>query len=131
MIHEAGRESGLLQDILDGKKTVEGRLAKGKFLNFKPGDIVKLRKDMYENGELIASYEDQARSVVTKVERFDNFRQMLEAVGYEKTIPRAGSLEEALADYRKFYSEEDEAEYGVLAIHFRLLPKQEWDKADI
>lgn len=121
MIHEAGRESSLLEDIVAGRKTVEGRLAKGKFLNFKPGDLVKLRKDVYENGELVASYEDQARSRITKVEKYPSFREMLETVGYEKAIPRAASLEEALRDYRKFYSEDDEAEFGVLAIHFELV----------
>lgn len=131
MIHEAGRESALLEDIIAGKKTVEGRLAKGKFLNFKPGDIVKLRKDIYENGELIASFEDQARSRVIRVEKYPSFREMLQTVGYKKAIPRAKSLEEAVGDYRKFYSADDEKEYGVLAIHFELLPKTEWKKADI
>jgi ASC-1-like (ASCH) protein len=122
MIHEAGRESSLFEDILAGTKTVEGRLARGKFLNFKPGDIVQLRKDMYEEGLLVASYHNQAKSKVVKVERYDDFEQMLHAVGYRHVIPRATSLEGALREFRRFYSEEDEAEYGVLAIHFELLP---------
>jgi ASC-1-like (ASCH) protein len=119
--HEAGRESSLLSDIKTGRKTVEGRLARGKFLEFKVGDTIRLREDFYRDGQLITSIPDRARTEVTKVEKYESFEEMLEDVGFEKVIPRAGSVKVALEECRKFYGVDDEAKYGVLAIHFKLL----------
>lgn len=49
----SGRESGLLDDIIAGRKTIEGRLNKGKFAKYKAGDMVSLRRDIRgENGIL-------------------------------------------------------------------------------
>ena len=118
--HEAGRESAILSDIIQGRKTVEGRLAKGKFLNFKPGDLVELREDVYLSDMIIESRPKQATSVVTKIDTYESFRSLLEAVGFENVLPRALDIDDAISQYRKFYSVEDEATYGVLAIHFRL-----------
>ena len=42
---ESGRESGLLDEIIAGRKTIEGRLNRGKFAEYQPGDQVWLRRD--------------------------------------------------------------------------------------
>jgi ASC-1-like (ASCH) protein len=119
--HEAGRESLILRDIKLGLKTVEGRLATGKFLDFKAGDYVELREDFYENGVIMLSKPKQAISEVIEVQKYDTFKKMLQSVGVHNVLPRAKDIDEALSEYRKFYSEEDETKYGVLAIHFKLV----------
>jgi len=119
-IHEAGREQTILQDMKAGQKTIEARLAKGKFLNFKPGDLVRLREDVYQDGVIIRSTPDSGLSEITQVKRFDTFREMLEMVGVSSVLPRAKSIDDAIAEIRKFYSPEEEDRYGVLAIYFKM-----------
>jgi ASC-1-like (ASCH) protein len=46
---------------------------------------------------------------------------MLGAVDYRKALPRTSSVREALNTYHRFYSAGDEAEYGVVAITFKLV----------
>ena len=43
---ESGRESALLDEIIAGRKTVEGRLNRSKFAQYKVGDTIKLRRDV-------------------------------------------------------------------------------------
>ena len=117
-MQQLGIQSEILQQIIDGRKTVEGRLGKDKFLTIKPGDTISIREDIYKDGNIAASIEDQARITIDAVEPYDSFEAMLRAVGYEKAIPSARSLEDALAQYRVYYSEADERQYGVIALHF-------------
>ena len=59
---ESGRESGLLDDIIAGRKTIEGWLNKGKFAEYRVGDVVQLRRDYrHEQGVLRDGEPDQAR----------------------------------------------------------------------
>jgi ASC-1-like (ASCH) protein len=119
--HQAGRETQHLNDIITGKKTVEGRLAKGKFLNFKAGDLIKLREDIYENGIEIKSIPNRLTTKITKLKHFESFRKMLKEVGYELVLPRASSLDEAVKEYSKYYSASDEKQFGVIAIFFEVV----------
>lgn len=117
---ELGVQSEILADIRAGKKTVEGRLAKGKFLDIKPGDIISLREDIYEHDVLVSSIKGQLEIRVESIERFDSFAAMLEAVNYKVAIPSADSFDEAEAVYRRYYSPKDESIFGVIAIRFSL-----------
>lgn len=55
-IWESGRESKLLDDIIAGRKTVEGRLKRGKFAEYRADDVIALRRDIRgEDGVLRAS----------------------------------------------------------------------------
>ena len=45
---------------------------------------------------------------------------MLSSIDFQELIPRAQNVNEVLAEYRKYYSPEDEKEYGVVAITFSL-----------
>ncbi len=118
----AGREKSLLEDIKAGDKTVEGRLYRDKFALCVVGDHVSLRADTYnKNGELIKEEPDQLLVEITKIERFDSFAEMLTSVGYQKVIPRAKSLEEAIEEYKKFYTQEQEKAFGVVAIHIGVI----------
>lgn len=118
--HESGREASLLESIINGDKTIECRLDRGKFADYQPGDHVWLRRDVYRDGKLLSSEPRQALVEVMNVERFPTFRTMLESVGYRKVVPSATSLDTAEAACYGFYSKADEIRYGVLAIHITL-----------
>ena len=114
---ESGRESSLLDAILDGRKTIEGRLNKGKFAEYKPGDTVSLRRDIRGDDGVLRDGEANAATVtIVAIRQYANFLQMVSAEGYERVIPDAQSPQEAADEYNKYYSSEDQAQYGVLAI---------------
>ncbi len=119
-IWESGRESRLLDEIIAGRKTIEGRLNKGKFAQYRPGDIVKLRRDIRdEDGVLCDGEPDAARVEVVAVRSYPDFLAMVTAEGYERVIPYATSAEEAADEYNTYYSAQDQEAYGVLAIEIR------------
>lgn len=78
---EIGINSEILKQIIDGRKTIEGRLAKGKFLDIAIGDTLELREDVYVNGVITESRESAAKIEVTDVKKFGSFREMLAAEG--------------------------------------------------
>lgn len=96
-----------LSFIKEGKKTVEGRLNKGKFANMKVGDIVVVNDD----------FDIQ---IVTK-RIYDSFSDMIKNENIKNVIPNADSLQEAVDVYYKFYTKKQEKMYGVLAIKMKLL----------
>lgn len=119
--YEAGRESSILQDVLNGNKTIECRLNKGKFAKYQPGDHVWLREDIYKDGVIVESKPKRALVEVVKTETYPTFRAMFETIGYDKAIPRAASVQEALSTCYQFYTREQEKELGVIAVYFKLL----------
>ncbi len=121
-IWESGRESKLLDEIIAGRKTIEGRLNRGKFAKYKPGDQVWLRRDYRDEQGVLR--DGEARKVlvdVVAVRHYETSLAMVTAEGFEKVIPYAQSPEQAALEYDKFYSAEDQAKYGVLAIEFKFL----------
>lgn len=120
-IPEIGIKSSTLAEILAGRKTIESRLAKERFLSFKVGDEISLREDVWKNGEIVRSIPARARIVVTDIQRFETFRKLLETVGFENIMPAMANVDEALEAYKLYYSAEDERQYGVLAISFKLI----------
>src|SRR3989338_8418833 len=95
-VYQAGRESTLLSDIRSGKKNVEIRLNRDKFAQYSAGDLVKIREDAYQSGTVVTTYPDQLTVRNEQVDDYPNFKEALEAVGYENVFPRAASPEEAL-----------------------------------
>lgn len=121
----AGRESELLDDIIAGRKTIEGRLNKGKFSEYAVGDIVQLRRDHRdENGVLQDGELDAARVEIIAIRHYASFLDMVKNEGYERVIPSASSAEDAAAVYDKYYSVEDQSLFGVLAIEVVYLQDQ-------
>lgn len=119
---ESGRESGLLDDIIAGRKTIEGRLNRGKFAEYQPGDHVWLRRDYRdENGALHDGEPRQVLVEVTAVRRYKTSLEMVVAEGFENVVPYVDTPEQAAAEYDKYYSAEDQARYGVLAVAFKLV----------
>lgn len=116
-VWESGRESSLLDAIIAGHKTIEGRLNKGKFAEYQVGDIVKLRRDIRDDDGVLHDGEpDAVRVKIIAIRTYSDFLTMVRTEGYQRVIPSAVSAEEAAAEYNRFYSPEDQARYGVLAI---------------
>ena len=113
----SGRESSLLDDIIAGRKTIEGRLNKGKFAEYAVGDYVSLRRDYRdEQGVLRDGEPDAALVRIVAIREYSTFLAMIEAEGAQRVIPGASSSEVAAAVYDKYYSADDQARCGVLAI---------------
>lgn len=118
----SGRESSLLDEIISGRKTIEGRLNRGKFALYQVGDIISLRRDYRdEDGVLCDGEPDAAFVEVAAVRKYKTFFDMVETEGYARVIPYATSAREAADEYDKYYSAEDQRAYGVLAIEVRHL----------
>jgi ASC-1-like (ASCH) protein len=112
----------LLDEIIAGRKTIEGRLNRGKFAEYRPGDQVWLRRDYRtEDGTLRDGKPRQVLVEILAVRQYRTSVEMAMKEGFTKLIPNADTPEEAAAEYNKYYSAEDQAKYGVLAIEFKLL----------
>jgi ASC-1-like (ASCH) protein len=91
-----------------GLKTVEGRKNKGKFKEMKIGDVI----EWYNN-------DFKKRTVLTKIVKkteYKTFEDYLTSEGLENCLPGIPSLEHGLSVYFKYYTKEDESQYGVIAI---------------
>lgn len=93
--------------ILNGVKTVEGRLNKGKFAALKIGDRLSLNK--------------QTLFEVIAIVPYDSFRDMIEAEGVQNIVPDKQTTDEAVQVYYRFYTPLQEKECGVLAIRIKKL----------
>ena len=114
---ESGRESELLDDIIAGRKTIEGRLNRDKFAKYRVGDVIKIRRDYRgADGVLRDGEPDAARVQIVAIRHYDTFFDMVGAEGFARVIPRATTIEEAASEYNRYYSAGDQAHYGVLAI---------------
>lgn len=120
-MEEIGIQSDSLSAILAEKKTIEGRLAKPRFMALRVGDRLSIREDVYRHGKIVSSRPAAATVVITKIDRFDSFREMLEQLGFEHFRPDDATLDHALQTYTRYYSQEDERKYGVLGLSFRLI----------
>ena len=99
--------------ILLGLKTVEGRKNKGRFQAMKVGDIIE-----WTNQDFM---ERKITTVITKKVEYKTFEEYLTAEGLQNCLPGIPSLEHGLSVYFKYFTKEDEAKYGVVAIHLKLI----------
>lgn len=100
-------------------KTMEGRLAKEKYLKLKAGDHVRIHKSV--NGIVLP--DDFIDLEVTKVEKYSTFREMIEVEGLENILPGIQTIDDGVMIYRQWFSEKQEKEFCVVAMHFKLLIK--------
>lgn len=91
--------------IKKGKKTVEGRLNKGRFASLKINDIL-----IFENNG------QECKVKIVDINKYNSFKELMEKEGLEKVLPGVESIDKGIKVYRQFYSEEDEKKYGILAI---------------
>ena len=92
--------------ILQGKKTVEGRLNKGKFVTIQVGDILELEPE-------------KIKFAIIGKNIYKNFKEMIEKEGTVNVVPDKNSIDEAVDVYYKLYTKEQENEFGVVAIKIK------------
>jgi ASC-1-like (ASCH) protein len=88
--------------IVNGQKTVEGRLNKGKFSRMQVGDHLLIN--------------DESKFKVERKTNYDSFLEMVKAEGVKNVVPDKKELEEAANVYYNFFTKEQEREYGVVAM---------------
>lgn len=98
--------------LKDGQKTIEGRIRRGKYAEIRPGDEIVV----YNNEET-----DSVEVIVKKVTTYLSFEEMLTKEPLSKLLPDAKTVEEGIGVYRKFYTTEEEKEFGVVAIEVERL----------
>ena len=96
-----------------GLKTVEGRKNKGKFKEMQVGDIVEWKNNDFKERKILTKITGKAE--------YKNFAEYLETEGLSKCLPGMPSLEHGLSVYLKYYTKEDESEFGVIAIRIELI----------
>ena len=96
-----------------GLKVVEGRKNKGRFKEMNVGDIIEWTNNDFN-----------PRSCKTKIigkKEYPTFREYLEKEGLKKCLPSISNIEDGLSVYFKYFTKEDEKEYGVVAIRLKLM----------
>lgn len=88
--------------ILNGVKTVEGRLNKGKFAEAQVGDQVLLN--------------ETTTFVIVGKNQYKTFKEMIESEGLKNVIPDVETVEQAVQVYYGFYTPEQEKEFEVVAL---------------
>ena len=92
-----------LSYIRDGIKTIEGRLNKGKFKELSVGDLLEI-EGMAETFRVLDKNE------------YKTFLEMVTTEGFENVIPDKTTEIDAANVYYKFFTKDQEMEFGVVAI---------------
>lgn len=93
--------------VKSGEKTVEGRINKGYYQLLKPNDHIIIYNEVES---------DSIEVIVKAVRLYKSIKEMLETEPLEKLLPDAKNIEEGERIYKKFYTSEQEREFGVIAI---------------
>lgn len=93
------------------RKTVEGRLNKEDWAEVKPGQKIEF---------FCAETNESFICEVVQVQHYKTFAELFQDVG-QKLLPDVEKVEDAVAVYRKIYSQDDEIKYGVLGIVVKVL----------
>ena len=96
-----------------GLKTVEARLDKGDFSNFKINDIIEWTNDNFNKRRI--------RTKITNITEYKTFKEYLIDKGLNKCLPSMDTIEDGLSVYYKYYKKEDEELYGIIAIEFEII----------
>ena len=108
-------EEPWFSDVCDGSKKVEGRLNRNEWKDLNVGDILEFVNNESYNGMR------KVRVRITKRMEYQSFKCMLVLQGVQKCLPTILSVDGGVAIYRKYYSEEEEKECGVVALHIEVV----------
>lgn len=106
--------------IQAGTKSVEGRLAKSKFAEILPGEIIKWTNEELKNKD----GKSVAREIITKViavTYYPDFEKYLTAERLKNCLPGVKTIKDGVAVYHKVYPKEERQKYKVMAIQLDLL----------
>lgn len=99
-----------LNNIISGKKLIEGRLNKGLFKNLKVNELITL-----------SSKSKRCKVKIINIIKCNNFNDLLSNYSLSDILPNATSIEEGLKIYNSIYSKEKEFKYGVLGIYIEVV----------
>jgi len=94
--------------IQTGIKTVEGRLKRKNFSLMRVGDMVEWINSEYEM--------KRVKTIIKEIREYRTFREYLESEGLERCLPEIKDIESGIMVYYKYYTEEDERKYGIVAL---------------
>ncbi len=115
-----------LCQILDGNKTVEGRLDKEERKNWAAGDVIRFEADN------LCVY-----CRIEYVKRYGTFREMLEKEDFKKCLPKSPNIEAAvetylgISNYRSMESVNHVVAYGLSFTETRRKTKLQEIRDDI
>lgn len=98
--------------LKNGLKTIEGRVRKGWYA------------DVQVDDEIVVSNVEETDSVevvVTRVAKYDSIKNMLESEPLKQMLPDVETVEEGIEVYRRFYTAELEAEFGMVSIEVEVV----------
>ena len=108
-IHYISINKKALNNIKSHKKTIEGRLKKGYFINIQ---IKKNDKILFHN------HGDKYIIAVKDIKEYDNLYEYLKNENINQILPHLDNINDAYNHYKKFYSDENLKKYKFLAIKF-------------
>jgi|SRR3989344_4615940 len=107
MTYDNHRAEPYFSFVKNGQKTVEGRVKKGKYARIKPGDHIVVHNELET---------DKVEVVVKRITSYRTIKEMLESENIKNLLPGVRTVEGGIEVYRKFYTPEQEKEFGVVAI---------------
>jgi ASC-1-like (ASCH) protein len=94
-----------------GLKRVEGRLNKGDFSLMKKNDYI-----IFENNDF--GFLRSFRVKIKSIRYYNSFEDYLRKETLEKCLPGIESITDGINIYYKYYSQDDEKKYKIVAIKF-------------
>ena len=106
-------DADIFDVVLNGTKTVEGRVNDEKRRQLKVGDklIFLKRPDDVEKIE----------AIVEDLVYYDNFRSLIKDYNIEDVYLPGYTKEYYVELLKRFYTDEEQAKYGVVAIKFKII----------
>ncbi len=96
-----------------GLKTVEGRKNKGRFKEMQVGEVIEWTNNDFNPRSVLTR--------ITKKTEYKTFKEYLESEGLNKCLPGISNMEDGLSVYFKYFTKEDEKNFGVVAIKLELI----------
>ena len=107
-------------DIKYGNKTIEGRLG-----NYATDKNIKKNSTLLISLPGSLPHTQPIKATVTKLVKYNTFKAMIETEGLKNILPseykKNSSINDAVAIYRQFYSQDKEKQHGALAIGVRVM----------
>lgn len=94
------------------KKTIEGRLNKGRYKHLKKDDIMFFKTP--NKNEII-------KTKIINLEYYSKFKDYLLMEGIKNTLPGIKTLEEGIDIYYKYYNKSSRVKYNVVAIELEVI----------
>ena len=103
-------DSDIFEIVKNGTKTVEVRLYDEKRRKLKVGDTLVFLKRPDDI--------EQIKTKITNLEVYINFKELIKHYEMKELYLESYTKEKFLEELKRFYTEEDQEKYGVLAITF-------------